>query len=410
MRIGWRIHGSGKTVIKFLQLGNNDGFIEESFPLDRSETLLLTNHYPSHEDIYRNGFVHSRVLAYKDHGVDVDVFRFQTGKALAYHEFQNIDVTTGDQNVLRMALDNGHYKNILVHFLSAEIWEVLQQYPHLNCVAWIHGAEIHAWHRRNFNYRNEHEKSQAKLASDKKSTFWRSILQSIPANLKLVFVSRSFAEEVMEDLGFRISDDKYVIIHNPIDTNKFSYELKSAEQRKRILSIRPYHVAQYANDLSVAAIIKLAEKPFFKDLEFRLIGNGILFDETLKPLRNFSNVIIEKRFLTQPEIAQLHKDYGVFLCPTRWDSHGVSRDEAMSSGLVPVTNKIAAIPEFVDETCGILANPEDADGLASGIVTLYENPSLFESLSWAAANRVRRQSGVDVVLEKELAMFNERVK
>jgi glycosyltransferase involved in cell wall biosynthesis len=36
--------------------------------------------------------------------------------------------------------------------------------------------------------------------------------------------------------------------------------------------------------------------------------------------------------------------------PSRTDTQGVSRDEAMSSGLVPVTNAVAAIPEFVDDT------------------------------------------------------------
>jgi glycosyltransferase involved in cell wall biosynthesis len=137
-----------------------------------------------------------------------------------------------------------------------------------------------------------------------------------------------------------------------------------------------------------------------------MIGDGKLFEETLAPLRHFENVKIERRFLTQPEIAQLHKEYGVFLCPTRWDSQGVSRDEAMASGLVPVTNAVAAIPEFVDKTCGVLANAEDAEDLAAGIMWLYENPAHFQALSKAAAARVRRQSGSHIVISKELALFN----
>ena len=51
----------------------------------------------------------------------------------------------------------------------------------------------------------------------------------------------------------------------------------------------------------------------------------------------------------------MHKKNGIFMVPTRLDSQGVSRDEAMSSGLVPITNNVAAIPEFVDDTCGMLA-------------------------------------------------------
>src|SRR5690606_7139241 len=113
-------------------------------------------------------------------------------------------------------------------------------------------------------------------------------------------------------------------------------------------------------------ILELSSKPFFSDLEFRIIGDGPLFDETVAPLMNFKNVKLEKRFLTQDEIAALHKEYGLFLTPTRMDTQGVSRDEAMSSGLVPLTNAVAAVPEFVDETCAILAPEEDHLALAAG--------------------------------------------
>lgn len=38
------------------------------------------------------------------------------------------------------------------------------------------------------------------------------------------------------------------------------------------------------------------------------------------------------------------------LIPTRADTQGVSEDEGMSCGVVPITNNIAAVPEFVDHT------------------------------------------------------------
>ncbi|TLE15011.1 glycosyltransferase [Helicobacter apodemus] len=144
-----------------------------------------------------------------------------------------------------------------------------------------------------------------------------------------------------------------------------------------ILSIRPFASKKYANDLSVKAILELSNKSFFKELEFLIIGDGELFEETLKPLRAFQNVTIHKKFLRQEEIAKLHKEYGIFLNPTRMDSQGVSRDEAGSSGLVPVTNRVAAIPEFVDEDCGILVEAEDYVGLANAIEFLYKNPKEF---------------------------------
>lgn len=403
VHFGWRIRGSGTCSISCLLWGHRK--LESATLLGRSETLLLTNHYPSYDDLYRNGFVHGRVKAYRERGVSVDVFRLRVEEPTRYHEFQNVDVVTGGQPALRQLLDSGRYRRVLVHFLSPEMWEVLRNYPELPKIVWIHGAEIQPWHRRAYNYQNDQERSKAMRDSEKRLAFWRGILSSMPDSLRLVFVSRYSAEEAFEDLDIRVPEDKYAIIHNPIDTDLFSYQPKPPEQRKRILSIRPYASKTYANDLSVQAILKLSEKPYFNDLEFRLIGDGRLFDETLEPLRKYSNVIIERRFLTQQEISALHKEYGIFLVPSRMDSQGVSRDEAMASGLVPVTNRVAAVPEFVGIECGILADPEDYAGLARGVMALYEQPELFARLSAATASRVQSQSAATKTIDAELSLI-----
>jgi glycosyltransferase involved in cell wall biosynthesis len=91
------------------------------------------------------------------------------------------------------------------------------------------------------------------------------------------------------------------------------------------------------------------------------------------------------------------------------DTHGVSRDEAMASGLVPVTNAVTAIPEFVDDSCGILAPGEDADAMARGITLLYAHPERFAAMSKAAAKRVRAQSDAQRVICAELAVVLDNV-
>ena len=408
VRFGWRISGSGTTTLRFLLWGHVK--LEPARLLGRSDTLLLTNHYPSYDDLYRNAFVHSRVSAYRKRGVIVDVFRLRRDVPTCYHEFENVDVVTGGQPALRKLLEGGRYKRVMVHFLSEEMWEVLEHYQELELTVWVHGAEIQPWHRREYNYRDEQERAKAMRESKLRTAFWHRVLNPMPQNLKLVFVSRYFAEEVFEDLGFRLPDDRYTVIHNPIDTELFSYQTKPAEQRKRVLSVRPYASRQYANDLSVAALLKLSESRCFSDMEFRMIGDGKLFEETLQPLRKFPNVQVEKRFLTHAEIAALHKEYGVFLVPTRWDSHGVSRDEAMASGLVPVTTSVAAIPEFVDETSGIVVPPEDAVELASAMEKLYESPELFKRLSKGAAERVIAGRASRLVTDQEIRFFQRAVE
>ena len=404
IRFGLRVYGGGAARINGLVLGHRP--LRPAEVLGRAEHLVLTNHYPSYDDLYRNGFVHSRVKAYAKCGVRVDVFRLRADEAMSYHEFQNVDVISGSQEALHKLLAGGHYKSVLVHFLDEAMWNVLQHHiERIKVFVWVHGAEIQPWHRRDYNFASDQEREAAKEQSEARMTFWRALLKDMPENLKLVFVSRYFAEEVMEDIGFRLPDGGYEVIHNPIDTDLFAYHAKPVEQRKKILSIRPYASRKYANDLSVRAILALKDKPYFKDLEFRLIGDGKLFDETLGPVKGLNNVYIERRFLAQQEIAALHREYGIFLCPTRMDAQGVSKDEAMSSGLVPVTNGVTAIPEFVDNSCGILAADEDAEGMANGIAGLYEDPDKFVAMSSNAAQRVRSQSGAHKIVARELQLF-----
>jgi len=407
LRMGWRVYSGGCAEVKGLVLGHRD--LQPSTLLERSRHLLVTNHYPSYDDLYRNGFVHSRVRAYRQHGVNVDVFRLRKNQAVTYHEFEDTDVLTGSAETLERMLQSGRYDSVLVHFLDADMWEVLRRHlHHTKVTVWVHGAEIQPWWRREFNFTTEDQLQLGKLESEKRLVFWRSVLQPMPANLKLVFVSRHFAETVMEDLGFRIPEGHYEIIHNPINTTLFDYQTKPIEQRRKILSIRPYTSRTYANDQSVQAVLALSEESWFADLEFRFIGDGALFEETLAPLRQFSNVCIERGFLKQVDIAALHKDFGVFLCPSRMDTQGVSRDEAMSSGLVPVTSAVAAIPEFVDAQSGVLAAGESVNELAAGIARLYLKQDVFARMSRAAADRVRRQSDASRTIQQELAAFGVR--
>ncbi len=401
IRLGWRVMGAGITTVKMLMWGHRQ--LAPERVLGRSDVLVLTNNYPTYDDLYRNGFVHSRVIAYAQRGVKVDVFRLRKDETHSYHEFSNVDVITGSQEVLHRLLTSGNYKNVLVHFLDAAMWEVLQLHiDKINVTVWVHGAEIQPWYRREYNYENEEQRRAATLESDVRMKFWQGLLKNMPEKLKFVFVSNYFAEEVMNDQEIRLPKNKYQIIHNPIDVELFSHVEKLPEQRKKILSIRPFASRQYANDLSVQAILSLSKNSWFKDLEFRIIGDGKLFDETLLPLRDFDNVIIERRFLKQSEISQLHKEYGIFLCPTRWDSHGVSRDEAMASGLIPITNAVAAISEFVDEKCGYAVNGEDWQGLADAISDIYHSPEKFVLMSKAASDRVRIQSSKNVIINQEI--------
>ncbi|WP_162784660.1 FkbM family methyltransferase [Paracoccus suum] len=404
VRLGLRVLGSGMCEIKSLDLTHRQ--LTPSTLLDRGRVLIVTNQYPAYSDLYRNAFLHSRVRRYAALGLRPSVLRFRESVAPTFTEFENTDVMTADRVTLDKMLAEGGYDTVAVHFLTPEVWDILR--PHLDrvrVVVWCHGVDIQPWTRRAFLYTTPAEREAAQRASDARMAFWHGVLRPQHPNLKLVFVSQQLADTAAEDLGISFVPGQIEVIHNPIDTGIFAYQPKKTEDRLKVLLLRPFASSVYANDLAVAAIRILSAKPWFDQMHFRIAGDGPLLEETVAPLRGMDNVEIQKGFLSHTEIAGLHREAGIFLVPTRTDTHGVSRDEAMASGLVPVTTAVAAVPEFVDETCGILVPPDDAQALADAIERLYHEPDLFLRLSEAAARRVRAQSDADLMIEREISVL-----
>lgn len=372
----------------------------------RGRLLLVTNGYPESGTLYRNAFLHRRVLAYLDRGVPVDVVCVRAGERQRSYEFEGVLVHVCSPGTLAATVAISDHAAIAVHFLDEAIWEALRDAASLRqVVVWLHGSEIQSWRRRLFNHRSDSEIEQAMRDGERRTAFWRTLLQDPPPGLRLVFVSRTFAEETWEDLGLELPRDRWSVIHNPIDTHLFQYRPKSEDQRLRILSIRPHDYRIYANDLVADAIHELARLPLFGSLRFTLVGDGKLWAENFSGLAQYPNVELRQGFLSQQGIADLHRSHGVFLVPTRGDTQGVSRDEAMASGLVPVTCRAGSVPEFVDEASGIVCPVDDPSALGAAIMRLCEHPGLFHRLSEGAARRVRMQSMSDRVIVEELSIL-----
>lgn len=408
VKIGFRPKGPGSATVKDVLVGGAEEVSDRVSFLSRSNVLVLTNHYPSGEALYRNMFVHKRVTGYREEGLLCDVLRMYPYSKDGYREFEGVNVLEGKGGDLMGILDSGAIDTVCVHFLDREMWEVLKHYlSRIRLIIWSHGADIHPWWRRKFNYESEQQLEQAKAQSEARMTLWREVFAAAKEHksIHFVYVSQCFANEVMEDYQVQLTPEQYSVIHNLIDTDLFTYEKKDPEQRKKIVTIKPFAGKKYANDLTTKGLLELSKRPYFGDLEIDIYGHGDDFDTDNGPLKKFENIHLHDTFLRQDEIAQIHKAHGVFIATTRWDSQGVSRDEAMSSGLVVIAHNCTAIPEFVDETCGILIPEESYVELADAIERLYSDRALFQRLSENAAQRVRSQTSKEFTIDKEIALI-----
>lgn len=404
-----RIKGSGTKEFASITVGGSLSSGGSTPFLSRSDTVVVADHYPSYDDLYRYMFVHKRNLLYKENSLVTDMLCINMWGDNGYREFENMNVTDGGADKLTAVLENGNIKTVCVHFLNPYLWSVLKNYlDEISLIVWSHGSDIQPWHRRKFNYKTDADAAEAKKASEKREAFWKEVFEySENHNIHFVYVSEFFKNQIEEDYGVDLTD-RCSIIHNCIDTDMFSYEKKSAEQRFNIMSVKSFSTLTYANDITQQAILLLSKEKEFAQMTFDLYGDGERFDEDTHQLKKFPNVHLHRGFLTQAQIADIHKSHGIYIATTRMDTQGVSRDEAMSSGLVPVANAVAAIPEFVDETCGILAPAEDARAVSEGILKLVRNPELFMQMSENAAKHVRSLTSRQFTIDKETSLIESR--
>lgn len=402
-----RIQGTGAVLIEeaiCIEISNLDNELgirdvqEESY-------LVLANAYPSRNQLYKNGFIHRRVKYYKEKGLNIDIYTQHTGEGMSIYMYDGVKVYTGGDKGLLYLLQNKKYTKVLIHFPNQKMIELIKE-SGLNpeMIIWIHGFGAERYTRRLFDYSKQYLEQNERLLQERDNK--QMVL------MKELYMSEKVATVYVSDYIWKVAEEDAqcstynpVIIPNIIDSNLFEYRKKNIHQRKRILMIRPFVAPKYGCDIAVNTILELSKKEFFDELIISIYGEGPLFEKILEPIKQFKNIDIHETFLPQEEIARLHKNYGIMLLPTRHDTQGVSMGEAMSSGLVVATNKVWAIPEYIDDDCGMLSDDGDYVTLAEKIEDLYYNPDKFLELSLNAAKRVREQCSVENTIERECKLI-----
>lgn len=369
--------------------------------------FVLSRGYPTKERLYSYPFVRDRAEAYQRMGHQVMVYVPTLSQEITDVYLEGVSVITGPYGDCQDRMTSFAPDCVAAHAITDEYWPVLKRLPPtVPVLGWIHGSEMESMER--FQITRE-KRSKAAETHKHRQIFWRRLAENWPRNLHLVFVSQISRFSAFRSLGTSLPEHSSSVIHNPIDTDFFCEQKKTVEQRFNILCIRPFDNFARGTDLVFKTLMELSSHSQWSQFQVTIFGDGPLFDDHTSALKRFENVSCFQRFLTRHEILRLHRENGVFLIPSRHDSQGISRDEAMSSGLVPITNAVAAIPEFTDQSCASLAQENDVGALAAAISELADNPAVFQSKSSAAMARVREQSAMHKILSQELSLMEQLI-
>jgi glycosyltransferase involved in cell wall biosynthesis len=370
--------------------------------------VVFCDNYPRPGPGYADSFVRVRLEAYL-RSLDADIVVVKLRRVAAAEEnyvYNRVEVQHHTRESLPTLLKAFQPDVMLAHFIQAYLCRTLPALTDTPLLTWVHGEEALSWTRRLFYLRTLGVKSFLKYVAA------NSIQRHEMAKLfhranrskgltQFIFVSEWMRRIAEADVGVRLQHCN--IIPNFVDNNFFKQVSRCPGDNRKILLIRSFNSAKYANDIAVAAIEKLSrEYKGFEQLQFTIVGEGKLWGELTARLR-FPNVTLINRSLDHDEIRTLHEGHGVFLCPTRQDAQGVSMCEAMSSGLVPVASDNTAIPEFLSEREGYLC--KSVSEVAAALVELADNDLLFMEKATAAAQAIRARTGYEATIDKEIRLI-----
>lgn len=379
-------------------------------PIERDadgSIVVICPSYPTAQNPYAGNFIHQRVLAYQSAGQSVKVL-VPTASTVATGTDKSlgVEVTRLAEADLAAAVRDSPVRAIALHSPPLSVLSRLDGLvpPEMMSV-FLHGYETRDYARLLYNFPKGHMKANAKVLEPihfSRMVAARKLFQDPRVNV--IFVSEFLRTIAETDVGIKATNAH--IIPNYINGDKFKYREKTQDDRFSVLAIRPFVRANYGGDLIIKTLQGLSRHKEFANISFTLRGYGDDFDKAIVPLKDFRNIDVAKGILTQNEIVMLHQKNGVFLCPSRHDTQGVSLCEAMSSGLVPVTNAIGGIPEFVSADTGLLARDHNPQTYANLINALIDDPARFQRLSQSTATSMQTFCGRAATIDRELALFS----
>ncbi|WP_085506172.1 glycosyltransferase family 4 protein [Thalassobacillus devorans] len=372
---------------------------------------LITPGYPSNDNKYNLGFVHTRVKKYISLGMKIDVFVIVEDKSLEYidyYEGVNVNYCTIDSVFNKIE----GYEGIFIHFISHKLAKKLFALNYNKPILiWVHGTEVISGFRRLFNFKSEGFLAYSKYflwSIKQRNLLNRYIKNSNVEKVGFIFPSSWMKSVTERDLKLKLNNSR--LIPNPIDKELFYNEGKSTELRFRIISIKSFRSYKYGTDILQEIIAKVNRDVRFKKyqdkLVFEVYGDGKLFDKHTNKLKKFKNVNLYKKFLNHKEMSDVFDSSGIYINTTRQDAQGVTMCEAMMNGLVTVNSYNTAIPEFVMSGYnGELCN--SVNDFVDSIYKILESPSLFQKLSANAGKFMLDRCNIDHIVREELDFYND---
>lgn len=370
---------------------------------------VVVPNYPSKNDMYLCAFIHSRVKAYLQAGIDLDVlWVWDDCIDFECYDVEGVHVTKLTPASLEQYLIDGEYSACFLHFFDLRYSSVVtsERLSNTKFFLWAHNPETRYWDWPLFvtPYFSQPPKLTAEQIEDFSTRDRVITALNEQANVEWVFVSRTLKERSEKLIGIKFN--RAHVIPNLVDETVFTKKRRWGSKRRSVIVVRPFkNCNTYAIDIDVATIVELSKRPCFRRMQFDIYGHGCMFESLTEPVKEFPNVHLHNTFLTQAELKNAFENHGIALFATRFDSQGVAMCEAAMSGMPVVSSDIDAANNFLPNSNGLLCDVENPTSYADAIEKLVKNRRYYKECATACRGKVYEQCSRAKTVDKEIALF-----
>ena len=365
--------------------------------------------YPSEDNMYLCAFVHSRVKAYLQAGIDVEVLCvWDYYEDHTEYEIEGVHVTRLIPGSLEPHLFENKFDACFLHFFDLNFVDAVtsQRLNGLKFFLWSHNPETRYWDWPLFT--TPYFTHPAKLTHEQTEEFTKrdAVIRQLnnQSNVSWVFVSETLKKRSEELIGIHFN--RAHVISNLVDEKVYQFSKRNKETRHKVIVVRKFdNVNTYAIDIDVQTIVELSKRRIFKDLTFDIYGSGPMFENLTEPIKDFENVNLHEHFLSQSELKEAYNNHGIGLFATRFDSQGVSMCEAAMSGMPVVSSNIDAANYFLPNDIGLLCDVENPCEYADVVEKLARNRWYYNKCAKACRQKIEKRCSRAQTVEKEIDLF-----
>ncbi len=220
---------------------------------------------------------------------------------------------------------------------------------------------------------------------------------------KVIAVGKQIAETIENNFGVEAE-----IIPNVADTESFSLRnLPVRHNGFRVISVGAL-IKRKHMDLLIEAFTEFAEK--HDDVSLEIFGKGEEREnlEKLIAENNMRSAITLHGAKPREEIAESMQKADCFVLASDVETFGVVYIEAMAMGLPVIATKSGGPENFVNDTNGILIEPNDKDILVKSLEKMYDTYKQYDK--GKIKDNVIKNFSPDAVAEQLSKLYRQTIK